>query len=225
MKIMKPDPDPGSDPEAIGEYTVEGILPLLQQNDSDAILTFMRKFRPVLRKFLQQKGLATDVAEELANDCVSKAIQKIDQFTYKGAKSLNRWLYTIARNLLNDWLRVQQKQNIVDNDISLDYQDEDLSPNMEAISALWDAIDSLKPADQQIIISYNFEYTRTFAEIGKILGITEATARRRHGRAIVRLQVLLEDDPRIEKYLNDNSRYLNDIYNEWMEKNDGTNKQ
>ena len=62
------------------------------------------------------------------------------------------------------------------------------------------AIERLSPTDQEILLMRNYE-AMSYEEIAVVLQIEIATARRRNGRALVRLHKLLVDDGLTESQL------------------------
>jgi RNA polymerase sigma-70 factor (ECF subfamily) len=54
------------------------------------------------------------------------------------------------------------------------------------------AVDDLSPSDREVLLTRTFEGL-SFEEVGYLLGIDAAAARKRHGRALLRLHALLVD--------------------------------
>lgn len=74
-------------------------------------------------------------ANELVEDTLIKAIQRIYSFKYKGEKSFRNWLYTILKNNIKDRLRKNKKS--IDREISFndnEPQDDNTDSVAEIIS-------------------------------------------------------------------------------------------
>ena len=63
-----------------------------------------------------------------------------------------------------------------------------------------DAVARLAEADREIILMRTFE-SLSFEEIARLLGVESAAARKRHGRALLRLHKVLTDEGLTESQL------------------------
>ncbi|MCV6615700.1 MAG: sigma-70 family RNA polymerase sigma factor, partial [Cellvibrionaceae bacterium] len=80
-----------------------------QGGNKEQFMAFYRHFAPRLKAWLIGQGGQRDQAEELAQEAMLKAWRHAPSFDPSKA-SASTWLYTIARNLLSDLGRKQQRE-------------------------------------------------------------------------------------------------------------------
>ena len=166
--------------------------------DDEAFREFSDTFGPRLRAFFLRKGLAQSDAEDLAVTCVTDIALNVSQH-YKpmGKGSFEAWVFKLAYRALVDWFRARRGPQYRTADFLAQVPCAEMSPpDMEIVWAVQDAIDQLSQADQEIIESRDLGPRLSFEEIGERLGISAATARVRHHRALLRIMQVLELDPR-----------------------------
>ncbi|AIQ46060.1 DNA-directed RNA polymerase subunit sigma [Paenibacillus sp. FSL R7-0273] len=131
-------------------------------------------------------------AEDAVQDILIKAYQNIGQ--YKPQAGFVSWLYTIAyhhclnqlrrqkfqlqlRKLLRQEVKVSSAEQVVENSLF----SEPVSTSLGKLSA----------EDRNLLILRIYE-EKSFAEIGEILGVSTATARKRYERTRTKLKKVLE---------------------------------
>jgi RNA polymerase sigma factor (sigma-70 family) len=82
--------------------------------------------------------------------------------------------------------------------VELGFADLSVGPQDRAVrdeqyERLYKAMDRLQPEEQEVLVLRYFRHATTFKKIGEELGVSEFAARRRHTRALEKLQRDLED--------------------------------
>lgn len=164
--------------------------------DEKALVELIRDNRDGLMLYLN--GIVSDlsVAEELTEDAFLKLVLKKPRFSARS--TFKTWLYTIGRNLALDYLRRNRKTLICLDDCP-EVSDEaaDLEQHyiqQENQIILHRVMKRLKPEYRQVLWLVYFEGFRC-AEVGKIMGKSEATTQTLVSRARKALkEKLLEEE-------------------------------
>ena len=143
--------------------------------------------RAVLTLLVRLTGDA-GLAEDLAQEAFVKAFRRLN--TFDPARRLSSWLLRIAHNTGIDALRRQRLKTVPIDTAAPDHQPldppaPDLPDPLERqalASALQSALKALTP-DQRSAISLRYDEGLSFADIGHVLGMPEATARSHVHRA------------------------------------------
>lgn len=166
------------------------------KGDESALVQLIRDYRDGLMLYLN--GFVSDlsVAEELTEDVFLKLVLKKPRFSARC--SFKTWLYTIGRNLALDHLRRSKKPGIsLDDCPEISDEEYDLEQryiHQENQIALHHAMKKLKPEYRQVLWLAYFEGFRC-AEVGKIMGRSEATTQTLVSRARKALkEKLLEEE-------------------------------
>lgn len=136
--------------------------------------------------------------EDLTDDVVSKVMIKamlnLSKYQFKGLP-FSAWLYRVAYNELTDVFRKRKAERIV----SVPIEDFHHIVNEETDEIiefeLWEVklkmiLPKLKK-DQIELIEMRFFESRSFKEIGDILGLTEANAKVKTHRVLAKIRILL----------------------------------
>ena len=125
------------------------------------------------------------------------ALEIISEATYKGFINLGKlenpeffdtWMSRIIINCAYDLLKKQNKYELSEPDDSLPAEPEPLS--IDDRLDLYQALDTLPPAEKSLIILKYFE-DRSFREIASILNIPESTVKTRLYRVIGKLKTAI----------------------------------
>ena len=184
------------------DINMEDLAQRMSTLDETAFSEFSEIFGPRFRRNFVKRGLNITDAEDLSVSCITDIALKANQYPPANG-NFEAWVFTLARNYVVDWWRSRQQLSAeLSDDLPLQTPEaETVEPNMDVVSAVREAMENLSEGDKQIIRVRDLEGASTFAEIGKELKITAGAARVRHMRALERLEALLDQDIRIEKYL------------------------
>ena len=149
--------------------------------------------KPIYRYIIARVGSQSE-AEDLTSQVFMDALNAWSRFNKDG--NIPAWLFTIARNKIVDRYR-QQKHTISLNSLDNTSADENdpLSYVMEAeTSAKLSQIISNLDAEQQELLQLRFAGELTYAQIGAVLGKTEAAVKMAVHRLLDRLQDEMEHE-------------------------------
>jgi len=181
-----------TDPEAFGEIYDENF---------DAIF-----------RYIQHRVSDVALAEDLTSQTFHKALRKLGRFRWQGV-SISAWLYRIAGNEVNSYLRKLYRRKKYEGPWAEHYEPTDTNaPDRELTDAeaevekhglfvaLNEQIRELDTIDQSILTLRYFEH-KGYSEIAEILGKREGTMRMRASRALDKLKKLLaKEDISHERY-------------------------
>jgi len=130
-------------------------------------------------------------AEDLTARTFHRAMDHIGRYTQRGVP-FSAWLYRIAHNLMANWHRDRQRQQVVSlEDTVLSVQSEDephqIAEREEERDRLLAAVRCLPPDRQQLLILKYVEGLSN-AEIGRTLGRSEGAIKSLYYRTLVSLR-------------------------------------
>lgn len=145
------------------------------------------------------------LAEDLASQTFEKAVRKIGRFRWRGV-SVTAWLYRVASNEVNSFLRKHYRRKKFESPWSEHYTAVDSrSPDHELEAAEADVSRNtlfLEVAEQlkrlgsldQTILTLRYFEGKSYREIADILGKREGTMRMRASRALGKLRAFLSQE-------------------------------
>lgn len=134
-------------------------------------------------------------AEDLTSIIFEKVLSKI--WTYSKSKAnFEVWLFTIAKNTINDFFRKQKRRKIVSLDsifnmVSKEKGPEDIVVNKEVNNELGEALGTLS-IEERNILAYKFGADLKNKEIAQILNISESNVGVKLHRIMKKLKSNLE---------------------------------
>ncbi len=153
---------------------------------------------PALRRYARALTRNVDLADDLVQDCIERAIRK--QSLWRPSGPLQAWLFRMLLNIYRNDLRRRRRQS---HDVPLDSLVVEPSvaapqPGRIALGEMARAIDALS-ADQReallLVVVEGFSY----AEAAEVIGIPTGTLMSRLGRARAALRTMTgtTDEPRL----------------------------
>ena len=138
-----------------------------------------------------------EMAEDLTSNIFEKIMKKINTYKNENAK-FEVWMFTIARNTINDHFRKQKKYKFISIDSILDLVSKDRGPeeliiNKEQNNKLLNALNILDSKERNII-AYKFGADLKNIEIAKILNISESNVGVKLHRIMKRLKNEMEKE-------------------------------
>lgn len=162
--------------------------------DAEAFERLFRALAPSIHGFFVRSVGRGPAAEDLLQATFLKIHGA--RSTWRGGEKLRAWAFTIAGRVRVDWLRRNRVLEDLDDEVLADP-----APRADPAGALLareradrvrDALERL-PEPQRVIVHLHRLEDLGFAEIGRILGITESAAKLRAFRAYARLREMLAD--------------------------------
>lgn len=90
---------------------MSSLIDRIISGDNDAILTFYKRYSPVLMRYLKHKLPRLEDAEEVLNDIFLDAIDHLPLFQKKS--DIKTWLFAIAHNKIVDFYRKRKIKSIL----------------------------------------------------------------------------------------------------------------
>ena len=140
-----------------------------KDGDPAAFAEIYDEHQPAIYRYIFYRVACEATAEDLCSEVFTRLVEHIDGFSYQG-QPLIAWLYTIARNLINDHHRRggRAEQVVLDETLEADVPDPEgmanLALNQERLAA---ALEELTDAQRQVILLRFLEGldNRTVAQI------------------------------------------------------------
>lgn len=172
----------------------DGVLVAAAQADRQAFAPLYDRYvDPVYRYCLRRLG-SREAAEDATSQVFAKALAALPAYR---DRSFRGWLFTIAHNVVSDTRR--QRRPVAPLADAEDRVDPASTPEEAALTA--DEGRALRallvqlPADQRRIVELRLAGL-TGVEIARVLGRSEGAVKMLQFRAVARLRVLLEVEPR-----------------------------
>ena len=162
------------------------------REDPDAFAAFYDAYAERVLVYFTRRVLDVDVAFDLLSETFAKALERRAQFRGDSAEQEQGWLFSIARSeLLHYWRDGNVERSalarlgvpvpgLTDPEIE---RIEDMAGLSEVAAPLADALASL-PEDQRRAVELRVIEEYGYAEVARMLGITEQNARARVSRGL-----------------------------------------
>jgi RNA polymerase sigma-70 factor (ECF subfamily) len=136
--------------------------------------------------FVISRSSDKDVAKEVTQDVFIELHRSLKKFTYHSDEAFYAFVYTIARRQLIKRYKDSNKHASSE----LEESFHGTPAPVETEYAIWSALATLDECSREIVVLHHWSRF-TFAEIGKIINMTEGAVRVRHHRARAALASLL----------------------------------
>ena len=141
----------------------------------------LEEMRPRLYKVAYSWCHAADVADDLVQDTVVKAIRNANSL--RDMKKMNSWLFTILANCWRDYLRRQKPTDDIDECIFTDDDTPELAQERQNIADIVQQAVATLPQGQRQVLSLVDLEGFSYAEVAEIVGIPAGTVMSRLNRA------------------------------------------
>ena len=148
---------------------------------------------PHLRRFARALTGDAALADDLAQDCVERAMGK--SHLYDPARPLRAWLYAMLRNLFVSGLRRNGRSGVVKTVDELSDGEDAVMPEQEhrlAAHSITEALDRLSVQQREVIVLVGLE-EMSYRDVSDILCVPIGTVMSRLSRARDNLRLLLEE--------------------------------
>lgn len=155
-----------------------------------SLLQKLEETIPALRRYAWAMLRNESDADDLVQDCLLRAIDRIDTFRTDG--ELRPWLFTIMHNLyVSRWRRKRHHAQVMADDAEADLA---VSPSQPASMELRDVLRGLDtlPDDQRQVLLLAAVEGFHYDEVARMLGVPTGTVMSRLSRARDRLRDFIE---------------------------------
>ena len=165
------------------------------RQDRVAFVALFNHFAPRIKAMMLKSGLPDQRAEDVAQDTMLLVWRKAEQFDPAGAGPAT-WVYTIARNVRTDALRLDQRRQRLETALLLEPE-----LQQDAADALFSTTQLEEQAraglaqlneEQKAVVTMSFFEGKAHGDIAQALGIPLGTVKSRLRLAMKRLRSLLE---------------------------------
>lgn len=151
---------------------------------------------PQLRSYARSLTRRVDVADDLVQDCVHKAFEKMHM--WQPGSNMRAWLFTIMHNIHADQVRRQvngpQFVSSEDHKHAAMQQKSSLNPELAStLDELDHALSLLSPGHREVIHLVCMEEMR-YAEVAEVLDVPVGTVMSRLSRAREQLRSIMYDN-------------------------------
>ena len=164
-----------------------GLVTQIEAGDAAAEGRLVDLFSPAVRAMTRIRSRRTVDDQDVCQDVMIAAITAIRRGQLRDAERLGGFIAGIARNLINNQLRLQTSRPVVplvDDAVIADFRDE--VTRRERTRALRSALDEMGRDDRQVLMLTLVEGLKS-GEIARRLGLSPDVVRTRKARAIRRL--------------------------------------
>ena len=130
-----------------------------------------------------------DTADDLCQQTFLRAWQYLLSYGTSAIKSKKSWLFTIAKNTANDYLRYKKSHPLFFTDSGNAREESAYHPDFDESIAVAKALENLTKEEREML---SLSEHLTSREIGSVLGISASAVRTRLQKARNRLSDLLE---------------------------------
>lgn len=176
-----------------------GVIDMMERAGGGSVAAFADLYDRYVNRvygFILRRVGDRDLAEDLTADVFTKALRRIDSYTFAGVDPI-AWLLTIARNRVHDHFRsarfrLDRTTDPVDIDVSADTPDPGLDLERAAVAvAVQAGLSRLRP-DHAEVLHLRFVEELEVAEVAVILGRKPGAVRALQFRAVKALAAVVD---------------------------------
>lgn len=158
-------------------------------SNSPAFKKQLEEMRPRLYKVAYSWCHCADIADDLVQDTVIKAVRNAKSL--RDIEKMNSWLFTILTNCWRDYLRRQKPSDDIDTFIFTDDNTPELIQERQNITDIVQQAVATLPQGQRQVLSLVDLEGFSYAEVAGIIGVPTGTVMSRLNRARKALSVQL----------------------------------
>ncbi|MEM9547731.1 MAG: RNA polymerase sigma factor [Bacteroidota bacterium] len=178
--------------------TDEDIMNLVVKGDIKKASVLFDRYHVNVYSYLLKVNRDKMLAEDLTQNVFEKMIKYKSSFD--GKKSFKAWLFTIVRNANIDHHRKRKYDSLDDSYLQVESTERDAQKQLESKEGsahLMAAINMLPEEEKEILMLSKFERLK-YAEISRIMGLSESALKVKAHRSIKKLRTILVNDLRYE---------------------------
>lgn len=186
----------------IKALTDDELVTLYAQGNNEAFDTLLNKYQSKLFSYIYYVVRDEDVANDLFQETFLKALVRIQSGQYQSSGKFQAWITRIAHNLVMDYFRNKEQENLVSNS-EADYDifnttslsEHTVEDQMLITQSLSDAknIMGCLPPSQSEVVRMRFYENLSFKEIAEKLDISINTALGRMRYAVINMRAMAQE--------------------------------
>lgn len=184
------------------ELSDQELVTAYAQGNNEAFDTLLLRHKSRLYKYIYNRVLDRDLADDIFQETFVKAITTIKQGRYQDMGKFGAWLYRIARNLSVDAFRSDKTENTLStDDLNVDVLNrvelsennvEELLMGFQLEEDINRMVNSL-PDNQREVLTMRYYRDLSFKEIAELTGVSINTALGRMRYAILNLRRMAKE--------------------------------
>lgn len=173
------------------------LLELARKQNQQALSMLLSQNYEIVYGYLIKLTLNQELAKDLTQDTMVKAIVNLNQF--KGKSKFSTWLITIGSNLYKNYLKKNKRIQYTDDFSFLDQtvesrsKVEHLAESKETTRMIFQALSQMKMQQRMPFLLKHY-YGYSYEEISTILDCPLGTVRSRIHNTIKKLQKIMKGD-------------------------------
>ncbi len=186
----------------MNEQTDEQLVNSYLNGNNNAFDILLKRYERKVFTYIAYSVKNEEVAQDLFQDCFMRIITKLHSGMYTENGKFASWVMRIAHNLIIDFHRQNQGNNVISNDesehdllnnsaIALDYNREKEFVDKQLLKDVKALIKKL-PDNQREVVLLRFYQELSFKEIADITGVSINTALGRMRYALINLRRLAD---------------------------------
>jgi RNA polymerase sigma-70 factor (ECF subfamily) len=172
------------------------VVESARRGDASALAELYRVFRPKLYRYLRRSVRTDAEADDLTSEAFVRMLESIHRFEWRTAP-FSAWLYSIARNLLLDYVRAAGRHDRVAaaptepvSDASVVHDEAVRAMALGEVARMTASL----PKNQRDVVALRFGLDLGTDEIARALETTPGAVKIRQHRAVARLAAELTDE-------------------------------
>lgn len=186
----------------MNEQTDEQLVSSYLNGNNKAFDILLKRYERKVFTYIAYSVKDEEVAQDLFQDCFMRIITKLHSGLYTENGKFASWVMRIAHNLIIDYHRQNQGNNVISNDeseydllnnsaIALDYNKEKEFVDKQLLKDVKALVKKL-PDNQREVVLMRFYEELSFKEIAEITGVSINTALGRMRYALINLRRLAD---------------------------------
>lgn len=186
----------------IKALTDDELVDLYAKGTNEAFDTLLSKYQSKLFSYIYYVVRDEDVANDIFQETFLKVLVRIQNGQYCGNGKFQAWITRIAHNLIMDYFRNKEQENLVSNnetdyDIfnNVNLSEHTVEDQLLVTQSLSDAknIMSILPPSQSEVVRMRFYENLSFKEIAEKLEISINTALGRMRYAVINMRAIAQE--------------------------------
>lgn len=177
--------------------TNESQLVIMAASDPEAFAEVYDYYFARVYNYVRSRVNLNSIADDITSQIFERILVKMDTF-HPERGSFSAWLFTIAHNIISDYLRVQQRQRWISLEVGRELActrpgPEEVYLFQESQQELQEALGHLNDRDRNLI-GLKFWAGLNNRQIAQITGLSDSNVGTILYRSIRRLRVILENE-------------------------------
>lgn len=147
-------------------------------------------YKDKVQRYISGKISDFHTVEDLTSSVFLKIYQNYHTFDEQKA-SLSTWIYTITQHTVYDYYRTNKRLYELPESLCIDGSVEDTLIQQKDLEELADALEHLPQRERDVILLHYYK-EMTLKEIAQLMGVSYATAKNIHQRAMIQLKAELQ---------------------------------